>query len=417
MSIFPMILPPDFPTLPAALRPLLDRLGAPPDATAPFNCTPIFPLLDWFYEEHWLPASASDDETRALLPWFTRCQPARAAELADVLCYNLIESGQISAALGLVVPVLSRHPEGALRHTYALALLANGQNNEAIGALETALSQDPADTLSGDQRVRALLDLARLYQGQGALFKAIKPAKSAISLAAESHSDELLLEATTLLVEQLIEQGGADEAWAMLAPLLDGQASERQQRLWTLAFNRLGEQLTDAAISQGARVLLATRAPEPLVQLMIRRSTASGAVSVGHHDGRQTALILALAFHAPIDVVAPLAAGLLMRDKDRQHPSAPLIAAASMAVAERPDHRSGKRAHWHRDAMIQFISVAKHQGVPEAAVKLWAEDEKLLREHGVVWRAIEQLSAELAHAPDWLTEALALAKTLPEPIA
>ncbi|WP_407276200.1 tetratricopeptide repeat protein [Halothiobacillus sp. DCM-1] len=408
-----MIQPSIFPNIPDELRPALDAL-AHPDAA--IDCHRVTPVLDWFYSTHWQHETARDEDTRRLLPWFLHCQPARAAELADVLCFRLIESGQPQDAIALAAPALDHYPEGALRHTYALALFATGQINPAIQQLEIALTQDRADTLPGEQRINALLDLARLYQGQGALFKAIKPAKSAIELAAAAHADDLLLEATTLLVDQLIEQGGNDEAWGILAPLLGDQPNQSQQSLWTLAFNRLGEQLSDTELARGARLFIAARAPEPLVQLMIRRSAARDVPAAGADERRQTALILALAYQAPIDVVAPLAAQLLMRDKDRQHPSAPLIAAASMAVAERPDHRSIKRAHWHRDAMIQFISVAKHQGVPEAAVKRWAEDERLLREHGVIWRAIEQLTGELQHPPEWLPEALALARTLPEPL-
>ncbi|MDD3575679.1 MAG: hypothetical protein PHT38_02195, partial [Halothiobacillus sp.] len=62
--------------------------------------------------------------------------------------------------------------------------------------------------------------------------------------------------------------------------------------------------------------------------------------------------------------------------------------------------------HWYRDAMIQLISVARHQGVPEAAVKQWAEDERLLLEHGVIERAAKQLINELASTPNWLLRAI-----------
>ena len=401
--------------LPAELLSAWTQLNTAIQTNTAIECDRVQALLDWFYTARWQPASAGEAETRAILPGFIACQPPRAAELADVLCYQLIESGQPAAAAELAESVLKQHPEGALRHTHALALLAIGQTVKAIQTLETALEKDPADSLPGEQRLYALLDLARLYQGQGSLFKAIKPAKAAMALAETLGADALLLEAATLLIDQLVEQGGADEAWATLAPHLTNQPSTSQQALWTLAFQRLGEQLSDNELADGVRFFLQTQTPDPLVQLMIRRSRKPSNDEATERDAPQLALLLALAFHAPIDVVAPLAAQLLMRDKDRQHPSAPLIAAASMAVAERPDERSGKRAHWHRDAMIQFISVAKHQGVPEAAVKLWAEDAQLLREHGVIWRAVEQLTQGLEHAPDWLNDALTLARQRPEP--
>ena len=401
--------------LPAELLPAWTVFSTAIKADTPIECGRVQALLDWFYTARWQPAAASEAETRVLLQGFITCQPARAAELADVLCYQLIESGQPAAAAVLAESVLAHYPEGALRHTHALALLATGQAVKAIHTLETALEKDPADSLPGEQRIFALLDLARLYQGQGSLFKAIKPAKAAMSLADTLGADALLIEAATLLIDQLVEQGGADEAWATLAPYLTNQPSTGQQALWTLAFQRLGEQLSDDELANGVRFFLQAKTPDPLVQLMIQRSRKPSISDSVQRDAPQLALLLALAFHAPIDVVAPLAAQLLMRDKDRQHPSAPLIAGASMAVAERPDDRSSKRAHWHRDAMIQFISVAKHQGVPEAAVKLWAEDAQLLREHGVIWRAVEQLAQGLEQAPQWLNDALTLARQQPEP--
>lgn len=402
--------------LPAELLPAWTILTtAPGDDGKPIECSRMQALLDWFYAARWQPAFASEAEVRAFLPGFITCQPARAAELADVLCYQLIESGQPANAAELAESVLIHYPEGALRHTHALALLAMGQTVKAIQTLETALEKDPENSLAGEQRIFALLDLARLYQGQGSLFKAIKPAKAAIALADALGADELLHEAATLLIDQLVEQGGADEAWATLAPRLTDQPGAGQNTLWTLAFRRLGTQLSESDIARGVRFFLQSQTPDPLVQLMIQRSRAPTANPTAERDPPQLALLLALAFHAPIDVVAPLAAQLLLRDKDRQHPEAPLIAAASMAVAERPDDRSSKRAHWHRDAMIQFISVAKHQGIPEAAVKRWAEDAQLLSEHGVIWRAIEQLTQGLEQPPDWLFEALELAKKMPEP--
>jgi hypothetical protein len=159
--------------------------------------------------------------------------------------------------------------------------------------------------------------------------------------------------------------------------------------------------LSEADRNRGALFFLEANEPDALIRLWVKRAEAAE-----DQDDVLIAYILCLLFRAPIDAAAPLAAKLLLRDKDRQTERAPLIAASAMALAEIPDDRSIKRAHWYRDAMIQLISVARHQGVPEAAVKQWAEDQKLLLEHGVIERASEQLINELATPPAWLQQAI-----------
>lgn len=388
--------------LPDSLKASFSRMNTTKPSGEPLDPISIQSVTDWFYTERWHKECADTAELSWLLHWLPTEQPDRLAEISDALCITQLEAGEIDAAIALAENTLARIDDFCLRHSLALAQSAKGDLNQAIATLEQALNQSAASPTSipPEQRIQAWLDLARLLQNAKALFKAMRPAKEAIALAATHHEEELLVEGLTLLVLQLIEQGGSDEAWAALKPHLSDTYSAGQKALWTLAFSQLSTELTEAEQNRGALFFLKANEPDALIRFWVIRAEAGD-----EPDEVLIAYILCLVFRAPIDAAAPLAAKLLLRDKDRQTERAPLIAAAAMALAEIPDERSIKRAHWHRDAMVQLISVARHQGVPEAAVKQWAEDEKLLLEHGVIERAAKQLINELAPPPDWLLQA------------
>ncbi len=395
--------------LPPHLQPLFARMNHTDAQPDQWDCAETAVLTDWLYIERWHAELADQAELEWLLAWLRPCHTARAVELADAVCILRLEAGEIEASIELATSLLAQTDDFSLRHTLALALAAQGNLDQAISQLEHALNQATHSSdavIPSEQRIQAWLDLTRLLQNNKALFKAIRPAKQAIALAQTHQQDDLLIEAIHVLVEQLIDQGGADEAWNFLKPLLSREPTASQQALWTLAFARLSSELTPPDINQGAACLLAARNPDPLIKLMIQRAESSQ-----DHHTLLIAFILGLIFRAPIDVTAPLAAKLLLRDHDRQRRTAPLIAAASMALAEIPDERSSKRAHWYRDAMMQLISVAQHQGIPEAAVKQWAEDEQLLLEQGIIERTYQTLMHELTHIPPWLPQAIALRAT------
>jgi hypothetical protein len=372
-----------------------DSLTNPPS-------TDIAAVTDWFYRERWHTGLAEHAELEWLRHWMNTCGSAQLLEITDAVCVLRLEAGEIDSAIALAREVLTTQPDFSLSHTLALSLAAQGQGQAAISTLEQALGDQAPNALI-DQGVpgahigQAWLDLAHLFQQNKSLFKAIRPAKQAIELAQQHQNDELLLDGLRFLTEQLIEQGGADEAWDYLSMFLSDEPNPTQLMLWELAFMRLAEQLPPTAVDRGAQLFLQAGHPDPLIKYLYQQAEA-------RRDRNITllAFIVALIHQAPIDIAAPLAANLLLRDQDRQAESAPLIAAAAMALAELPDERSIKRAHWHRDAMVQLISVAKHQGVPEAAVKQWAEDQRLYREQGIIERARETLLAEVQNPPIWL---------------
>lgn len=377
------------------------------DGHAALHAADIMAVTDWFYHERWHQDLADITELEWLLRWLLPEQLERRIEIADAVSIINLQAGHIEAAIALTQATLGECDDFGLRHTLALALAAQGNFEAAIPTLEQALQQANSQSVPPEQLIQAWLDLARILQNNHALFKAIAPMKQAIALAFAQQQDDLLREGVQLFVEQLINQGGMDEAWITLKPLLSEEASPRQQALWTIAFNQLARALSTADIDRGAMCFLAAKNPDPLVRLMIGRAEITQ-----DHQTRLLAFILGLMFLAPIDVTGPLAAQLLRRDEDRRKPTAPLIAAAAMALAEIPDERSLKRAHWYRDAMMQLISVAQHQGVPEAAVKQWAIDAELLLEHHIIERTYQTLIHELTQTPPWLSQAIALSAAI-----
>ena len=390
------------PGLPATLLPTFQRMNTGSDSQTSPPITDIAAVTDWFYRERWHTGLAKQAELEWLRHWMNTCGSAQLLEITDAVCVLRLEAGEIESAIALARQVLATQPDFSLSHTLALSLAAQGQGQAAISTLEQALGAQAPNALI-DQGVpgahigQAWLDLAHLFQQNKSLFKAIRPAKQAIELAQQHQNDELLRDGLRFLTEQLIEQGGADEAWDYLSMFLSDEPSPTQLMLWELAFMRLAEQLPPTAVDRGAQLFLQAGYPDPLIKYLYQQAET-------RRDRNITllAFIVALIHEAPIDIAAPLAANLLLRDQDRQAESAPLIAAAAMALAEQPDERSIKRAHWHRDAMVQLISVAKHQGVPEAAVKQWAEDQRLYREQGIIERAREALLSDVQNPPIWL---------------
>lgn len=389
--------------LPIELQPAFRQMNT--DAPDALTRADIEAVTDWFYRERWHHGLAERDELEWLRHWMSIGQSAALIEITDAVCVLRLEAGEIAPAIELARETLAEQSDFSLSHTLALALAAQGQREPAIDALEQALNAyDPTgsehEAVPIEQVGQAWLDLAHLLQQNKSLFKAIRPVKQAIALAQQHQQHDLLVNGLRFLTEQLIGQGGADEAWENLSTFLTDEPTPTQLALWELAFMRLADQLPTTAVDRGARLFLGAGHPDPLIKFLYLQ-----AESKRDRNITLIAYIVALRHQAPIDIAAPLAASLLLRDQDRQTESAPLIAAAAMALAEVPDERSIKRAHWHRDAMVQMISVAKHQGVPEAAVKQWAEDQRLYREHGIIERAYRMLLEEVQNPPVWLIEA------------
>lgn len=383
-------------SLPSTLQDAFARMQEVDPGTGTVDCADAGPVLDWFYRERWHGEQSTSAELAWMLDWMRPCRHPARFEIGDAVCLQHLEQGQLDDSVDLAQSLLAEENDFGLQHTLALGLAAKGQTAEAATTLESALNGADGQSLPAEVRSQALLDLAQLHQQQGALFKALRPAEEALNIAAANDDEITLVDAARFLVTQLVSQGGADEAWSTLAPLLTPNRVE----LWQLAFEHLEPQLGDDERNRGAEALVASGHSDQVVKLLSDRANRS-------QDRTELTLAYAaaLALTAPVDIVAPLASVLLLRDEDRKDELAPLIAASAIAVAESEEQRSVKQAQWHRSSVVLFISVAKHHGVPEAAVKQWAEDENFYRENGVIARTAEALIGKLDHPPGWLVEA------------
>ncbi len=390
----PQIPQPD--SLPSNLQDTFARMQEVDPGTGTIDCTTAGPVLDWFYRERWHGEQSTGAELSWLLDWMRPCRHPARFEIGDAVCLQHLEQGQLDDCVNLAQSLLAEENDFGLQHTLALGLAAKGQTAEAATTLESALNGADGQAMPAEVRSQALLDLAQLHQQQGALFKALRPAEEALNIASSNDDEATLNEAARFLVTQLVAQGGADEAWRTLAPLLTPNRVE----LWQLAFEHLESQMGADERDRGAEALVASGNTDLVVKLLSDRANRSQ-----DRSELTLAYAAALALNAPVDIVAPLASVLLLRDEDRKDELAPLIAASAIAVAESEEQRSVKQAQWHRSSVVLFISVAKHHGVPEAAVKQWAEDERFYREHGVIARTAEALIARLDHPPGWLIEA------------
>ena len=393
--------------LPDALQPILAQMQHQDPAKA--DCRAISPVLDWFYQQRWHADRADLAELGWLLAWMEQCDHPDTIEIADAVSLLKLEQGAIEESIAIARRHLTRSDDFGLNYTLALALTAQGAVDEAIARLDRVLAQEKTTAkLPAEVRIQALLDLARLQQRQGALFKALKPARTALSLAAQNQLEPELEEAARFLVQQLVAQGGTDEAWDTLKELL----TPERTGLWQLCLESLESEMTTEELGLAADSLYASGLYDPIIKALSSRANRAQS-----HEQFTLAYVAALALSAPTDIVAPLASALLLRDEDRKAERAPLIAASAVAVAEDPTDRSIKQAQWHRNSVVQLISVAKHHGVPEAAVKIWAEDEKLYRENGVIGRTQKELIKTLSPAPDWLRDAVDRFKEKPAPLS
>jgi len=382
--------------LPDELQAVFEQMQASAaDNAQQLTCAQIRPVTDWFYGEQWHHDRMSAEELEWLLDWMVHCEDPARFEIGDAVCLHRLEQGRIDACIELAQTLRAQQPDFALGHTLALGQAAKGETAEAIATLERIIREDgqqpPADIL-----IHAYMDLAQLQQQQGSLFKALGSAQEALALANHKGLDEALEEIARFLVKQMVAQGGADEVWTILQPLLGPQRTG----LWQIAFEHLEKQLSDKELETGAEALLSGGRTDPVVQALAGRANRSQ-----KPEALNLAYAAALALKAPVDIVGPLASVLLVSDEDRKAELAPLIAASAIAMAESEENRSVKQAQWHRSSVVLLISVARHHGVPEAAVKQWAEDEKLYVEDGVIMRTSKALIEKLHTPPAWLIKA------------
>ncbi|WP_410474134.1 hypothetical protein [Guyparkeria sp. TX1] len=378
-------------SLPSPLDTLRSQMTEP--ATSRVDCDQAADLIDWYYEQAWQTDRIARDELPWLLDWMRHCHDPRRFEIGDGLAVTLIGEGQLQEASDLAEGLLSEAWDAGLTHTLALALAARGEVAEAITRLRDLVDHPEFATLPPEIATQVHLDLATLLRRQGSLFKAIPVMTQAVKTAARCDDPAWLEQAADTLIEQLVEQGGAEEAVEILSPHLD----EKRLGLWQRVLDRLGNQLDPDLRERG-------------IVLMVRagnyRTVLNRLVDQAGNDPQRLLLAFtaALSLRAPAEVTCPLAARLLGSDSARRDESAPLIAAASVAVAESQQEKSQTQAKWHRDGVVQLISVAKHHGILEEEAREWAEKEGLYHEHGVIERAARHCLDKIDKPPEWLTQ-------------
>ncbi len=380
-------------SFPARLDTLRAQMTEP--AARAVDCDQAASVIDWYYEQAWQTDRIDRDELPWLLDWMRHCHDPRRFEIGDGLAVTLIGEGRLQEASDLAEGLLSEAWDAGLTHTLALALAARGDVAGAITRLRDLVDHPQFAALPPEIATQAHLDLATLLRRQGSLFKAIRPLTQAVETAARCDDPAWLEQAADMLIEQLVEQGGAEEAVEILSPYLSPGLDDHRLGLWQRVLNRLGNQLDPDLRERG-------------MALMVRagdyRTALNRLVDQAGNDPQQLLLAFtaALSLHAPAEVTCPLAARLLGSDSARQGESAPLIAAASVAVAESHDDKSQAQAKWHRDGVVQLISVAKHHGILEEEVREWAEKEGLYHEHGVIERATQHCLDNIDRPPEWL---------------
>ncbi len=376
-------------SLPAPLDTLRRQMTEP--STSPVDCDQAAGVIEWYYQQAWQTDRIARDELPWLLNWMRHCHDPRRFEIGDGLAVTLIGEGRIQEASELAEGLLSESWDAGLTHTLALALAAQGEVTEAITRLRDLVDHLNFATLPPEIATQVHLDLATLLRRQGSLFKAIPVLTQAVETSARCDDPAWLEQAADTLIEQLVEQGGAEEAVEILSPHLD----EKRLGLWQRVLNRLGNHLGPDLHERGMALMVRARDNHTVLNRLIDQTG---------NDGQRLLLAFtaALSLRAPAEVTCPLAARLLGSDSARQDESAPLIAAASVAIAESQQEKSQAQAKWHRDGVVQLISVAKHHGILEGDVREWAEREGLYHEHGVIDRTARHCLDKLDKPPEWL---------------
>ncbi|MFP4251041.1 MAG: hypothetical protein ACOC02_03665 [Guyparkeria sp.] len=383
-------------SLPSSLDTLHAQMAEP--AASAVDCDRARAVIDWYYRNAWQTDTLDREELPWLLDWMRHCHDPRRFEIGDALAVSLIGEGRLEEATALAEALLAESRDPGLTHTLALALAARGQSGEAIGRLRELVDHPEFSMLPAEIAVQAQLDLATLLRQQGSLFKAIRPLTEAVETAARCDDPVWLEQAADMLIEQLVEQGGAEEALEILSPHLD-TGGEPRLGLWRRVLDGLGDHLRPEMRERGMALMIEAGDYRTVLNRLVDEA--------GHDPDRLLlAFTAALALRAPAEVTCPLAARLLASEETRRAEGAPLIAAASVAVAESQEEKSASQAKWHRDGVVQLISVAKHHGIPEGDVRDWAEKEGLYHEHGVIDRAARYCLGKIAQPPEWLIRRL-----------
>lgn len=385
-SIEPDLAQPPFNAIPGldqeVLLPWLGRGFSPADA-----------LAEWLYANRWSAGDGEADELQWLCCHFLdQGDLDRAIETGDGAVVRLIEADRHDEADRLLDTLIARREDFALLHTRGLMRLGRGDLEGALQALDYAVRAAEGISATPEMAGEASAihaHLAEVHLRRQAMLKALAARERARALAVESGEEDLIIEATLALARLYMQQGGEEEAResiqsALVMPQFEESPSGRA-RLWEgllALFSPLG--LEADLLAEAFASLAAAGRHAALASSL--HELARGALT---RETLEPAFCLNLAVNAPLIQVVDLAGGLLQKEADMQRPEAPLVAAATVARVEETPRDYPRYPHIHRMSVVQLITVARLQGIPEAAVKQWAKDERLYREDNVIGRCID----------------------------
>ncbi|MFW6021355.1 MAG: hypothetical protein ACOCPR_04630, partial [Guyparkeria sp.] len=279
-------------SLPSSLDTLHAQMAEPAAGTV--DCDRARAVIDWYYRNAWQTDTLDHEELPWLLDWMRHCHDPRRFEIGDALAVSLIGEGRLEEATALAEALLAESRDPGLTHTLALALAARGQIGEAIGRLRELVDHPEFSMLPAEIAVQAHLDLATLLRQQGSLFKAIRPLTEAVETAARCDDPAWLEQAADMLIEQLVEQGGAEEALEILSPHLD-TGGEPRLGLWRRVLGDLGDRLNPEMRERGMALMIEAGDYRTVLNRLVDEA--------GHDPDRLLlAFTAALALRAPAEV-------------------------------------------------------------------------------------------------------------------
>jgi len=365
-------------------------------------------LANWFYQQRWLPGIGTADEFEWLSHQLERLgEMDKAIEVGDGASIMLMSQKQPKRALALLDRLLQIFPDFALMHSKALLLMGQGETQTALSILTEAARLAAEAMKSAEKQApdfyREIADihqhLAEAQESRGALLKALQNREKALAAYLKAGDSQQACAVTISLINQYQQQGGSEEAQEHFHAVMSDDCIRNDANIQSILWDEY------------FRLFAPTESPNQFKAALAAMGDAGNLCAMAHamHNlAKKTlaradliqAYCLNLLTNAPLIQVANLAGGLLQKESDQQRPEAPLIAASLIAHTERTPRDYPRHAQIHRMSVVQLISCARLQGIPEPAVKKWAADERLYLEDGVIERCIQTLS-EMNEAEPW----------------
>ena len=332
-----------------------------------------------------------------------------AAEMADALATEALNTGNYSLAREYCVRGLSPGEDFALLHTLGLAEAGLGDEKQAIAHMERALSLSPTtqdDPAQAGETASLMSHLATLHARAGAAFRAyhlLEKAREHYAQAQNQQGEADTLTQIGLLMATQHDLRAArqhlEEARALYHSIGDGvgEASALRQLARLLEGRNKNEWSKEAEqFSAEALRLLAENAQwEDLSRLLLK---------LGQAQKNRTLLLqslwIALQIAPRPDLLSNLRASLLMTADDKRLQESPYIAAATLSHIEQAPRDFPRHAEIHRLAIIELISCARENGVDENHVRTWMNDLALNPEQGVIQKTLRVIE-DAVKKNDW----------------